>query len=225
MDLRTLWKIFRRRWWLMLLPLLVAAVVSAATYQTPPTTYNTGVRFIVGQTPAPETAVRDEDRYYNWLTSEYIVNGLADWVRGNNFATAVSNELAAQGQNIPSYEIGITPDNTRSMLTISINHGDPARLEAIMAATMTVLMEQNAQALPQLGGDTAVLVPLDTPTVNPIPAGLTSQLDLPLRLLIALAFGLGLGLVVEYLDGRIHGRDELQDLDLPILGEIPRVKK
>lgn len=224
MDLTTLVKILRRRWWLMLLPFAVVVLFSVATYQEPPTVYNSGVRFIVGQTPGADTAVQDEQRYYNWLTSEYIVNGLTDWVRGNNFATAVSAELAAQGMDIPSYEIGVAPDNTRSMLTISINHGDPTRLEAIMAAAITVLTEQNSEALPQLGGDTAVLIPLDTPTVNPIPSGLTSQLDLPLRLLIALAFGFGLGLLAEYVDGRVHGRDELTDLDLPLLGEIPREK-
>jgi capsular polysaccharide biosynthesis protein len=222
MTLTTVWKILRRRWWLMLLPLLVALLYSGISYQAPGTTYNSGVRFIVGQPPGTETRTSDEQRYFNWLASEYIVNGLTDWVRGNNFATAVSQELTRQGIDIPSYEISIVPDNTRSMLTISINHPDPVRLEAIMSASITVLTEQNSQALPQLGGDTAVLIPLDTPSVNPIPTGLTNQLQLPLRLLIALAFGIGLGLVVEYLDGRVHGRDELTDLNLPLLGEIPK---
>jgi capsular polysaccharide biosynthesis protein len=222
MTLTTVWKILRRRWWLMLLPLLVALLYSAISYQAPGTTYNSGVRFIVGQPPGTATQTSDEQRYYNWLASEYIVNGLTDWVRGNNFATAVSQELTRQGVDIPSYEISIVPDNTRSMLTISINHPDPVRLEAIMSASIKVLMEQNSSALPQLGGDTAVLIPLDTPSVNPIPTGLTNQLQLPLRLLIALAFGIGLGLVVEYLDGRVHGRDELTDLNLPLLGEIPK---
>ncbi len=66
-------------------------------------------------------------RYYNWLTSEYIVNGLTDWVKGGEFALAVSEQLAEQGYEIPAHEIqgGLAADNARSMLTLSLTHGDP----------------------------------------------------------------------------------------------------
>ncbi len=222
MELRTYWNIFRRRWLLAVIPAAIVIVISLITYEAPPQTYNTGVRFIVGQPLTPAAAAEDEERYYAWLTSEYVVNGLTDWVRGNTFATAVSAELAERGVEVPPYEIGIAADNARSMLTLSMNHSDPERLAAIMEATITVLKEQNAEALPQLGGESAVLTQLDTPTVNPIPAGIRSQLDLPLRVVIAIGLGIALALVVEYLDPRIHGRDDLQTMELEILGEIPK---
>lgn len=222
MELRTYWNIFRRRWLLAVIPAVIVIAVSLLTYEPPAQMYNTGVRFIVGQPLTPAASQEDEERYYAWLASEYVVNGLTDWVRGNSFSAAVSQELADQGLEVAPFEIGIAADNARSMLTLSINHSDPERLAAIMAATITVLTEQNAEALPQLGGQPAVLTQLDAPTVNPIAAGIRSQLDLPLRVVIALGLGIGLALAVEYLDPRIHDRAALQELELEILGEIPK---
>ncbi|MCA9977966.1 MAG: hypothetical protein KC413_19530, partial [Anaerolineales bacterium] len=85
-----------------------------------------------------------------------------------------------------------------------------------------VLIEQNSTALPQLGGETAVVVQQDLPVVNQIPAGIRSQLDLPLRILLALGAGIGLAFLVEYLDPTIRERDEIAKLGLPIMGEIPK---
>lgn len=224
MELRQYWQIFKRRWLLLIIPATVVLAVGLATYHPPPPAYNVGVRFIVGQSPAAEAERVDEQRYYNWLTSEYIVNGLTDWVRGLTFAETVSQELAAQGLDIPSAVIqgSIAPDNVRSLLQISMTYGDANTLLAMMNAVAQVIIEQNAAGLPQLGGETAVIVQLDQPVVNQIPAGLRSQLDLPLRILLALGAGVGLTLLVEYLDPTVRGRDELIQLGLPVVGEIPK---
>ncbi len=224
MELRHYWKLFKRRWLIVLLPMAVVLVVGLATYQSPPLVYNVGARFIVGQPPAADAATSDQERYYNWTTSEYIVNGLNDWVGGGKFAEAVSQELAGQGIDIPPGAIqgSLVADNARSMLTVSLTYGDPEALAVMMDAVAAVLTEQNVAALPQLGGETAVLVQLDQPIVNQIPAGIRSQLDLPLRVLLALGAGIGLALLVEYLDPTIRERDELAQLGLPVVGEIPK---
>ena len=54
------------------------------------------------------------------------------------------------------------------------------------------------------------------------PSGVGSQLDLPLRIMLALLAGVGLALLVEYLDPTIRDRHEAELLGLQILGEIPR---
>jgi len=198
-----------------------------ATYRPAPPSYNAGVRFIVGQPPGAAAADLDEQRYYNWLTSEYIVNGLTDWVRGGNFAAAVSARLATQGIDAPPGVIqgGLAADNARSMLTISLTAGDPTMLSAMLEGVIAVLTEDNADALPQLGGQTAVLTQLDEPVVNPIGAGLRSQLDLPLRVALALFAGVGLALLAHYLDPAVRDRAEVERAGLPILAEIPKEKK
>lgn len=227
MELRHYWKVIRRRWPFALIPVLVVLAVGMATYQPPPTGYNVGVRFIVGQPPSPGAAEADEQRYYNWLTSEYIVNGLADWSQGNRFAQLVSAELADQGHDIPAGAIqgSLVADNARSQLVVYLTFGDAEQLAVITEAVITVLTEQNADGLPQLGGETAVLVQLDDPIINPNPAGLRSQLDLPLRLAIALATGLGLALLVEYFDPTLRDREDIASLGLGLLAEIPVERK
>ena len=224
MELRRYWNIIRRRWLLVLIPVLIVLAVGLATYRPPPAAFNSGVRFIVGQSPAAATGLKDEQRYYNWLTSEYIVNGLTDWVRGGEFSEAVSEYLAEQGQDIPAHAVqaGLVADNARSMLTISLTYGDAQLLALMMDGVIAVLTSDNAQALPQLGGETAILTQLDQPVVNPLPSGIRSQLDLPLRIMLALLAGVGLALLVEYLDPTIRDRNEAELLGLQILGEIPR---
>ena len=224
MELRQYWNIIRRRWLLVLIPVLVVLALGLLTYRPPATAFNTGVRFIVGQTPAAGTGLKDEERYYNWLTSEYIVNGLTDWVRGGEFSAAVSEYLAKQGHEIPIHAVqaGLVADNARSMLTISLTYGDAQELAVMIDGVIAVLTSENAQALPQLGGETAILTQLDQPVVNPLPSGIRSQLDLPLRIVLALMAGLGLALLIEYLDPTIRDRLEVEQLGLQVLGEIPR---
>jgi capsular polysaccharide biosynthesis protein len=227
MELREYWKALRRRWMLVLIPAVIVLLLGLASYRPAPPAFNVGVRFLVGQQPSLRAATSDEERYYNWLTSEYIVNGLNDWVRGGNFAQAVSEHLTAQGISVPpgAIQAGIAADNARSMLTLSLNGNDAAVLEQMMNSAIAVLTEQNAQALPQLGGETAVLVQLDDPVVNQLSSGIRSQLDLPLRVALALAVGVGLALLAEYLDPTIRERREVERIGLPVLGEIPREKR
>jgi len=222
MELRRYWQILQRRWLLVAIPTAIVLIIGLATYQTAAPVYNVGVNFIVSQQPSPAAANEDEERYYTWLTSEYIVNGLADWVSGNTFKTAVSAELAEQGYDIPAGAIALAADNVRSKLQLSISHNDPGALAAIMDAVITVVTEQNAAALPQLAGETAVLVLVDQPIVNQIPTGIRSQLDLPLRVGLAVVAGIGLALLAEYLDPTVRDREEIERMGLEVLGEIPK---
>jgi capsular polysaccharide biosynthesis protein len=226
MELRAFWNIFRRRWLLVLIPPLVVALFSAVTFQPPPAPgFNVGVNFIVAQPPTPGADLADEQRYYNWLGSEYIVNGLTDWAVSGNFKTAVSTQLAQENIAIPPGSFSVAADNVRSRLQLSIQHGDEAALAQIMNAAIVVLTEQNANALPQLGGETAVLVLLDEPIVTPLPRSLSSLLNIPLRIAIGIAAGFGLALLVEYLDPTIRSREEAEALGFAILGEIPGTSK
>jgi capsular polysaccharide biosynthesis protein len=219
MELRRYWKIFKRRWLIVLIPAIIVLAVGLVTYSAPAPVYNVGVRFLVAQTPAPASDT-DEQRYYNWLTSEYIVNGLTDWVRGNEFATAVSAQLAEQNIAIPPGAIQVFPDNTRSMLTLSMSHHSTMELGHMIEAVTTVLIEQNA--LPQLGGEKVPIVQLDQPHINQIPPSLRDQLDLPLRIVLALGAGIGLALLAEYLDPTVRERDELAAMGFELMGEIPK---
>jgi capsular polysaccharide biosynthesis protein len=209
---------------LVVIPTAVVLVVGLVTYSPPGTAYNAGIRFIVSQEPSEAAAESDEERLANWQTSEYIVNGLTDWVRGGQFAQLVSEQLAESGLNIDAGAVrgSIAADNTRSMMTLSMTFGDAAALEAMMNAAAAVLVEENEVGLPQLGGETAALVQLDQPIINPVTAGILEQLQLPLRIVLAVGAGVALAFLVDYLDPSVRSKEELEEMGLAVMGEIPR---
>jgi len=227
MDLRSYWQILRRRWIYVIGPVVIVLILGLITYNKPPTNYNAGIRFIVGQEPTVAASDSDEERLANWKTSEYVVNTLADWVKGGQFAELVSQELSENGIVVTPQAIvgGTTSDSTRSMMVLSITYFDPLILEQIMQAAASVLVNQNELGLPQLGGETAQLVQLDQPIVNSISSSIINQLDLPLRIALAIFAGIGLAFLVEYLDPTIRNGDELELMDLPVIGLIPGNKR
>lgn len=224
MELKRLWRVARRWWWLIALPVLAVGVYSAITYRPPTASYGLVLRFTAGQPDAaPQPGYYGP--YYRWLASEYIVGALKDWVRTGDFAGRVSAVLQARGLAVPPASVAgaiTASDNQRSILLVYLGGGDPDQLRAIAEAVMTVLREQNAAVFPQLGGQAAVITPLDTPSVGPQPPGVRALLDLPLRLVLALAFGVALVLVAHSLDPFVYEKSELEKMGWNVVTEIPR---
>jgi capsular polysaccharide biosynthesis protein len=247
MELRALWSVIVRRWPLVVVPLAVALLLAlaastiagslpgriqsllyAAFPQPTFSGYSTTMRYAVGQSP-DETGeiLADDPRYKAWLTSEYIANALADWTRTGSFASAVSEELRANGGGVDAAQLQghFAADNQRSVMVLYVqNWPDAQQLEQIAQAATRVLQTRNREVFPQLG-DGAQVTPLDPVVVSAAPPGLSSRLTLPLRLGLALAAGLALAFLVDYLDPTIRGRAELEGMGLSVLGEIPKRKR
>ena len=222
MELRSYWQIIRRRWLLLVIPAAVVLAIGLLTYAPPAPSYATGVSFVVGQQPASDAASADEQRYYAWLNSEYIADGVVNWATSRAFAAAVSERLQEAGHAIPPEAVQVGGDNSRSLVSLSISSGDPEALALIMAAVIDELREDNAGALPQMGGEPALLTQLNEPTVSRLPAGVGSRLDLLVRIGIAAAAGIGLVFLAEYLDPTVRSRQEIEQLGLAVIGEIPK---
>ncbi len=212
MPLSSYLQLIRRRWLIMLIPAVVVlafTLITAGRPVVPPPVYNVGVRFLVAPPllDPDETAGsrRDEEnRYYQWLTSEYVVNALADWVNSINFAERVARRLAAGGVEVNPIALfnGTSAEAIRSRLTITMNYEDAAVLEQAMRAAIDVVLEESGEAIPHLAGEPAAVTVLDRPLVNQVPAPITGQLDLPLRIAISLVTGFLVGLLVDYFDPR-----------------------
>jgi capsular polysaccharide biosynthesis protein len=229
MQIRALLAVLRRRWFIVALPAAVVAAFALATAQQPGVTYATGMRFTAGQRqPQATPPVGYDPNFFRWQTSEYIVAGLRDWVRSAAFARAVSEELARQGVAIPPDALlgNISADSSQSLLAVYVQWGDRAQTTAIAEAAVAVLQTRNGEAFPQLGGQPAEVVPLDTPDILPVieerGPSLQSRLQLPFRLALGLATGLALALLTDYFDTTVRGRKDLEDLGLAVLAEIPR---
>jgi len=67
-----------------------------------------------------------------------------------------------------------------------------------------------------------VITVIDPPTLVPGGPGLRERLDLPLRLALALVAALGLVFLLDYLDDTVRNAEDLEEMGLVVLAEIPR---
>ena len=223
MELRTYWKILTRRWWLVAAPVIVVTFYIAATFIPAGPIYQVVMRFAAGTTPAGLS--EDYDRYYPWLTSEYIANGLADVAETGAFAQAVASRLGEAGHEIPPVAIqsAIITDNAQSILVVYLTWPDAEQIIAVAEAITAELTTNGAAYFPQLENVEPSVRRLDPPEPVQLPPGLRAQLMGPaVKIGLALVAGIALAFLWHYLDPTIHEAVELEDLGLAVLAEIPR---
>ncbi len=223
MELRTYWKILIRRWWLVVAPAVVVIIYVATTYTPPGPVYQVVMRFAAGTKPAGLS--EDYDRYYPWLASEYVANGLADVAETGVFAQAVASHLAETGLEVAPAVIqrAIVTDNAQSILVVYLTWPDAEQIVAVAEAITAELTGNGAAYFPQLEGIEPAVRLLDTPASVLLPPGLRSQLMGPaIKIGLALVVGVALALLWHYLDPTVREAEELEDMGLDVLAEIPR---
>jgi capsular polysaccharide biosynthesis protein len=220
MELRTYWKILIRRWWLVVVPVLVVAIYAAATYTPPGPVYQVVMRFSAGTKPAGLS--EDYDRYYPWLASEYVANGLADVARTGVFAEAVAERVGDPGL-AGAIQGSIVTDSAQSVMVVYLTWPDPAQIVDVANAVSAELTQNGAAYFPQLTGVEPAVHRLDTPSPVALAPGLRTQLMGPaVKIGLALVVGVALALLWHYLDPTVREAQELEEMGLAVLAEIPR---
>ena len=223
MELRTYWKILLRRWWLVVAPVVVVTLYVALTYAPPAPVYRVVMRFAAGTEPAGLS--EDYDRYYPWLTSEFVARGLADVAETGAFAKAVASRLAEAGYEIDPGAIqpAIFTDYAQSILVVYLTWPDEEQSKTVADAITTELTENGAAYFPQLEGIEPAVRRLDTPVPAPLVPGLRAQLTGPaVKVGMALVAGVALALLWHYLDPTVREAAEVEKLGVAVLAEIPR---
>ena len=217
-------KILLRWWWLALIPVVIVGGYSVLTHQRPGTSYQVVMNFTAGSEPAAVLSP-DYDRYYAWLSSEYIANALADIAKRGIFAENVAARLNDNGMVVEPRAIqgAIASDNAQSLFVIYVTWPDAEQLSHIADAISTELTENGAAYFPQLRELGSIARRVDTPQPTALPPSLRAQLLGPgLRILLALAVGIGLMALAHYFDPMIRERTELEELDVQVLSSIPK---
>ncbi|MGC8779328.1 MAG: YveK family protein [Anaerolineae bacterium] len=227
MELRAYWRIVRRRWWLpvgLTAAVLFLTLAVSRPWQPQPTVYRATMRFNVGVQPERIPGVYTYDRYYAMMTSEYLVDDLGEVVRSSAFAAAVSQKLADRGIVVPAGAIAAStqPGKLHRIFTVHVTWADEAQLRAIADAVATTLTTGSAAFFAQFSPAEADIRLIDAPTIARVGRPAREQLDLPLRLLLALTAGVALAFLLDYLDDSVRARADLERLGLDVLGEIPR---
>ncbi len=224
MEIRQLLKILLRWWWLALIPVVIVGGYTVLTYQRPGTPYQAVMRFAAGSEPA-DVLSPDYDRYYAWLSSEYIANALADIAVTGTFAENVAARLAAQGLAIDPRAIqgAIASDNVQSVFVVYVTWSTAEQLPHIADAVSAELTANGAAYFPQLRATGSVARRVDSPQTTALPPSLRAQLLGPgLRIALALAVGIGLVALAHYFDPMVRERAELEGLGIRVLSTIPK---
>jgi capsular polysaccharide biosynthesis protein len=227
MELREYWHIIRRRWWLPV-GLAVAVGLLTVVMQQPwlprSPSYTASMRFNVGVQPQRLSDAYTYDRYYTMLTSEYLVDDMGEIVRSQRFAEAVSRRLADQGIAVPPGVIGAStqPGKLHRILTVNVAWGDAGQLKAVAEAVAATVTEGSAEFFSQFSAEEADIRLIDPPVITQVGRSAREQLDLPLRIALALAAGAALAFLLHYLDDYVRERSDLEKLDIVVLGEVPR---
>lgn len=222
MELKAYARILWRWWWVILLVTVVAGVGSLVLRPQTPPSYTASLRFSVGLLPEDGGGrFYTYDQYYTWLTSEYLADDLSEVVRSQLFAEDVSRRL---GNSVPAGVIqGATnPKKTHRILTVSITTSSAEQSIAIANAVAQALQEQGDRYFAQINARNASIRVIDPPALVPQAVGLRERLDLPLRLLLALAAGVALAFLLDYLDDSVRSASELEEMGLRVIGELPR---
>lgn len=229
MELIAIWHIVKRRWWLIALPPLVALILTLPTLShviSPPVSYLVQLRLTAAAPPDAEiegiTTPYEDTVYVPLLASEYVVVNMPHWITSDAFADEVSAVLEQQGSTITdNLSSAFIADSFRSILTLYVVWDDPNEIQAIADAAVMVLQTRNQTYFPQFAATPVEVVPLDDTEVSELAPPLTARIAPLIRIAVALAAGVGLAILVEYLDTSLRTRAEVETLGLPILGEIP----
>ena len=226
-ELEQILTAIRRWWWLAVIPVAVVLAYTGATYQAPATYYQVTMRFVAGGQPASALS-SDYDRYYAWLSSEYIANALADLAVTERFARTVADRLSDAGLSVPpaAIQAATATDNAQSVMMVYVTWPNPAETAIIAETIGSTLLESGPSYYPQMDGIGQVARLADAPAVVELPPSLRARLLGPaLRVLIAAGLGLGLVLLANFIDPRIRSCADVEASDLTLLGTIPRLRR
>ncbi|MGB8648343.1 MAG: hypothetical protein WCF84_24115 [Anaerolineae bacterium] len=220
MELREYWQILRRRWWIPVVLLVLVGAASLVTYRAPATLYQASLRFTIGVS-ADRNLVGVDPILTAYQASEYIRDDFVEILHSDMFANDVNSNLQGTGVIVVKDNIAGAVEKQRRIMSMTITSGNPDQARVIAQAAAKTLETQNSKYFKQLGSDGATVTIIDGPAVTPITPGLRERLDIPIRLALALAAGLLLALLVDYIDNAIRSPRELEVMGIAVLGEIP----
>jgi capsular polysaccharide biosynthesis protein len=224
MELRRYWNIALRRWWLILAITGIAAVLGIFWSVSQPQIYTASARVVISQIPAaPTDAYYNYDHYYNWLSSEYVLDDYTVILKSQVFATDVAKRLSSM-QPMPSDGAiagALSVSRENRIMTIDVSWSTPEGAKSLANAAADTVVENRMKYYGRPGTDDISANVID------YAAGASSSsskklFNLALAVVLGLAAGLFLAFMADYLDDSIRDRSDVENyLGLPVVGAIP----
>lgn len=223
MELRAYANILARRWPALVLIPLVALAAIVVIDRSRETQYTAQARLSITRLSGSTTTNEYEyDDYYDLLATDFILDDTVEVVRGNVFATAVSERLSEQGVSIDPVAVDTALAATREhrILTITSTTDDPG-LSIVIASVASTELQEDFEDYIGVEDDPLpitirpIQIPLDTESDD-----LRVQLTYLMALLVAGGFGLLVALGLEYLDSTVRPDSAAETLGIAMLGVV-----
>jgi len=227
LELREYWAILARRWQLIAVVTAITLVASVAMVWFGPTTYTSELRLAVSvkPEPAPPPGSRDYysyDRYYTWLTSEYLVDDLGEVIKSDAFLKEVGQRLGGMTIGKEAVNRNLSIKKTHRILAIDVTTDNPHTSYLIANAIKATLDEHAKEYFAQLDSDQAQIAVLDDPAAQRDMGGLRRLIEIGLRTTVGFLAAVALAFLLHYLDPTVRSRQEAEQiLGLPVLAELP----
>lgn len=221
MELRSYLLVIRRRWWVPAALFVLVALLTPFTYHAPAPVYQASIRFTIGV--SADRPVEGVDPILtSYMASEYIRDDFVEILHSEMFASDVNVNLSGTGLKIDKNAIAGSVEKQRRIMSMTVTWPDASQAATIANSAAKTLETQNAKYFRQLGSEGASVTIIDGPDVGQVPPSLRERLDIPIRLALALAAGLLLAFLIDYLDDSVRDSSELAAMGLNVLGEIPK---
>jgi capsular polysaccharide biosynthesis protein len=219
----------RRRWWLVVLTTLAALLVAGLLAYRGASAYKATVRLAVS-VPVPADCLAGQQReydcnYYAWLASEYLADDLGELVRSRAFAEDVG-ALLGEPFDPKSISDVVRTRKTHRILSITVTANTFDRAQRLGDAIVEALRLNSGKYLAQLATQSGQIVVIDPPQTQRGEGPAAVALEIGLRTLLGLLFGLALVFALDYFDPTIRSeRDVERTLGLPVLAAIPGAQR
>ncbi len=224
MELREYWAIITRRWQLIGVVTALTFAASVVMIFFGSNYYKSELRMAVSIKPEPMPQQKDYysyDRYYTWLTSEYLVDDLGEVIKSDAFLDDAS-KVAGLPISKDAIRRDISTKKTHRILTITVTSQNP-HYAYVMANAIAKTVQDNLQNyFAQINADNAQITVLDDPQAQAEMGTLRKGIEIALRTVVGFLAGLGLAFLLNYLDPTVRGAREAEELlGLPVLAELP----
>ncbi len=228
MELKNYFRVVWRYWWLIAALVVIVGVGSLIFRAQPAPQYQASVRFTIGVNAPPATEVSGYDPILtSYQASEYIRDDFVEIIKSDAFADDVNATLAKMGSGdikVSKGNISTAIEKQRRLMSLTVTWHNAAQAQKIADAAVKNLSENNAKYFAQLGAAGASVAVIDKPVAYLVGASLREQLDIPIRMLLALLAGIALAFILDYLDTSVRDARDAEGLGLRVVGEIPRGK-
>lgn len=222
MELRQYARILWKRAWIIAALAILAAGISFVVSPAREG-YEATLRVAIGVQPEPaKPGIFQYDRYYSFLSSEYVADDFSEIVKSKAFLQDIRQELNDPGVSLDSIFGDRSTKKTHRLVSLTVTAKGREQAARIADAVVRVLETKGNQYIAQLGTDQAVIKVIDPPEVVPAVRGQRALMDIGLRTALGLFAGIALALLLEYLDNTVQNRSDAEGLlGLTILGELP----